>query len=61
MTALRFRVKKLETRPRPATVLVALVEPGDTAEEAIERTAHAWQRPVESFRVLIALNFSGTP
>ena len=59
MTALRSRIKRLETRPRPATVLIALIEPGETAEEAIERTARAWSRPAESFGITIAVHFVG--
>ena len=57
---LRSRVEKLEDRIRPGTVLIALAERGETTEEAIERTAKAWSRPVESFSVKIALNFGGS-
>ena len=60
MTTLKSRIEKLESRTRPGTVLIALAERGETAEQAIARTARAWKRPAESFLVKIALNFGGS-
>ena len=59
MSSLRSRVEKLEGRATPSIVLITLVEPEESAEQAIERAARAWRRPAESFPVKIVLDFHG--
>ena len=59
MSSLRSRVEKLEGRATPGTVLVVITERGEGIPAALERTARAWRRPVETFPVKIVLNFHG--
>ena len=57
---LRSRIEKLEARTVPCAVLIAMTEQGETTEQAIERAARAWRRPVETFPVKITLDFHGS-
>ncbi|TCT20635.1 hypothetical protein [Thiobaca trueperi] len=59
MSSLKTRIEKMEGRIRPSHVLVAIARPGETSEQALERTAPAWKRPAESFHTRVVLNFHG--
>ncbi|NEV64128.1 hypothetical protein [Thiorhodococcus minor] len=61
MSSLDTRLKKLERQLRPGTTLVVMTAPGETIDQATERTCQAWGRPAESFRILIGLNLHGRP
>jgi hypothetical protein len=59
-SALRQRVRRLEEKKGLGNdTLMVLVEPGETPDEAIERTCVAWGRPVETFSLAMVLNFHG--
>lgn len=59
MSGLKTRIQRMEGRIRPSHVLVAIAERGETSEQALERAAQAWKRPIESFHTRVVLNFNG--
>ncbi|WP_295431142.1 hypothetical protein [uncultured Thiodictyon sp.] len=56
---LKRRLEHLERdqQERQGGTLVVLPQPGESSEDAIERTAAGWGRPVEAFSVVLVLDF----
>jgi hypothetical protein len=59
-SALRQRVRRLEEKKGLGNdMLMVLVEPGETPDEAIERACAAWGKPREAFSLVMVMNIHG--